>query len=105
MHKIFVYGTLKAQSPDTHKTKAKMWNVGAFPCVLLSEKGEVSGQVMDVTDAQLRELDAYENVPFLYTREKTKAFSESGYEEDVWVYEWARDIDGLEQISLWENDV
>jgi len=107
LHKLFVYGTLKLEEEDTHEIKARMWNVGQFPCVKLREAHEdtVTGQIIDVTMLDLEKLDRYEGVPILYTREKTIAhkIGDGSPGEEVFVYEWAGNTGNLQRIATWDN--
>jgi len=102
--RLFVYGTLKRkQEKDTHYVNGSLYNVGYFPALILDGAKLISGQVLNVTDEILRNLDRYEGVPDLYTRERTTAFSlEDGAAEEVWVYQWARGIEELEEIDGWK---
>jgi len=108
LYKLFVYGTLKMEPEDTHEIDARMWNVGQFPCVKLFRTptdSRVSGQILDVTMADLERLDRYEGVPVLYTRETTTAYTigDNSPGEEVFIYEWAGNTDGLDRISYWDN--
>lgn len=106
MNKCAVYGTLKHDRPDTHYIMGTIYDVGMFPAIILGGNKKVSVQVLGVTDDDLRNLDRYEGVPSLYTRERTTAFSfEDGSAEDVWVYQWARSTNDLELIESgrWNN--
>jgi gamma-glutamylcyclotransferase (GGCT)/AIG2-like uncharacterized protein YtfP len=107
LHKLFVYGTLKLEAEDTHEIKARMWDVGQFPCIKLREAHDdlVTGQIIDVTESDLEKLDRYEGVPILYTREKTIAhkIGDSAPGEEVFVYEWAGNTSSLQEIATWDN--
>jgi len=95
--KLFVYGTLKERAkrsggkPAT--IKGLIYDLGPFPAVLLGGQELVQGITFDVTDQDLKELDRYEGVPRLYTREKTNATHTDGEQIEVWVYQFAREID------------
>lgn len=81
MHKVFVYGTLRAysDSPDpTHTLKGyDMYNYGQFPYLNKSDDPEstVVGNMLVVDEKGLEDLDKYEGVDRgLYTRENVIAF-------------------------------
>lgn len=114
LNKLFVYGTLKMELEDTHYILANMWNVGAYPCIILdkAERSVVRGQILDVTDEDLQKLDRYEGVPYLYARRRVIAFPLNDsfscrlmglMGNEVYVYEWAGKTDGLEHINEWDN--
>ena len=104
-YKLFVYGTLKMEPRDTHYISGKMWNVGQFPCIKLGGLERITGQLIDVTDIDLGRLDRYENVPVLYTREKTVAYKvgKDGTGQEVYIYEWARETNDLRRIAGWDD--
>jgi len=104
MHKVFCYGTLKPKEEDTHTVKGRMWSVGPFPCVILGGSKDIPGQIIQVTDKEVEALDRYEGVPHMYTREKTTAYGKDGQEE-VWIYEWANDVNDFKEIDKWDNNV
>lgn len=80
MHRIFVYGTLRrgeyahdlisrssqSQFLGEHKTSHKyhLYDQGSFPGIAINEtmEGGVFGEVFEVDDACLRDLDRYEGV-------------------------------------------
>ena len=85
MNKVFVYGTLKSggevrglhQFGDgaTIVGKAKtqypdyeMSDLGAFPGVFLNGKFHIEGEVWEVDDETMDQLDAIEGYPDFYTR-------------------------------------
>jgi len=104
LYKLFVYGTLKLHDTDTHEIDAQMWNVGQFPCVKLSGREVVTGQILDVTMKDLEKLDRYEGVPVLYVRKEILARDINGInEEKVWVYVWAGNTDRFQRIATWDN--
>ena len=98
-HLVFVYGTLKKGFPNHHyfmqdakficndTISAKMYNYGNFPAVVLDEDSVVSGEVYEVNDATLRDLDRLEGVPRFYNRDFTVPHkSPMGEEVHVFVY-------------------
>jgi len=96
--KLFVYGTLRAGHPNS----ARFGLDGKAPCVsnvkLMGHQlfdlgwypgirpgaGYVVGDLFDVEDSQWAELDAYEGVPSLYTRETVSVGGFSGVQ--VYIY-------------------
>lgn len=101
--RLFCYGTLKGAGKDTHYVNGKLYSVGFFPAIILNGEKRIAGQILNVTELELQHLDRYEGVPDLYTRERTTAFSlEDGAAEEVWVYQWARGIEELEEIDGWK---
>ena len=88
MNKVFVYGTLKSggevrglhQFGDgaTIVGKAKtqypdyeMSDLGAFPGVFLNGKFHIEGEVWEVDDETMEQLDAIEGYPTFYSRTPT----------------------------------
>jgi gamma-glutamylcyclotransferase (GGCT)/AIG2-like uncharacterized protein YtfP len=104
LYKLFVYGTLKTKSKNTHKINAKMWHIGQFPGIKLDENSIINGQIVEVTELDLEKLDRYEGVPIVYTRKEVIAKPIEGDSdgEKVWVYEWAGSTDGLRRIDSWD---
>lgn len=81
--RVFVYGTLRrggsnhrllsrARHLGAHVTEPayRMLNVGPYPGVVAGGGTPIRGEVYEVTPAQLRELDALEDYPRSYTRER-----------------------------------
>jgi gamma-glutamylcyclotransferase (GGCT)/AIG2-like uncharacterized protein YtfP len=106
MHKVFVYGTLRPKGKEaTHRLyDFMMMDAGAYPYIIPaaaygdSRDHYVAGNVIEVDDAQLKDLDRYEGIDRgLYTREVLIAEDdESGEEVTVYAYvagkEWPRPI-------------
>jgi gamma-glutamylcyclotransferase (GGCT)/AIG2-like uncharacterized protein YtfP len=92
--KLFVYGTLRHAQPahgmlrgaklvarartDPHYTLVDM---GGYPAMVEGGTTCVSGEIYEVDDALIPDLDAYEDAPGLYERAKRRI---DGHE--VWVY-------------------
>lgn len=93
-HKVFVYGTLRGlakQSEATHTlTNYAMYDYGRFPYIVEDENGddsEVLGNVIEVTEKELKELDRYEGVERgLYTRNTVEVHDDSGVAVKCFVY-------------------
>jgi len=69
---LFVYGTLR----DTRAAavpasiRGTLYDVGAYPAVVLAGDSKVVGEIFPVEEDQMRRYDGYEGVAFgLYTRE------------------------------------
>lgn len=81
MHKVFVYGSLKKgfgnhpliDNPTTRLLGeyfldgAEMFSLGSFPGVIRGE-GRVTGELYEVDDSTLRDLDRLEGHPTFYER-------------------------------------
>lgn len=100
---IFVYGTLKKGFSNntllktskfikkyTLTGKYQMINVNnAFPAVILSKNiNKIKGEIWDVNQETLDDIDALEGVPYLYNR---RHFRYAGM--NCWIYIMKRDID------------
>lgn len=81
--RVFVYGTLRrggnnhgllarARCLGEHVTEAgyRMLDIGPYPGVVTGGDVAIRGEVYEVTPAQFRELDALEDYPRSYTRER-----------------------------------
>lgn len=95
-HKIFVYGTLRPKDesynylPATHfLSDYAMYNyLGKFPYIEEALGNVVAGNIIEVDDKQLEQLDRYEGVPSnLYARIKVivEPFEHTD-EVEAWVY-------------------
>jgi gamma-glutamylcyclotransferase (GGCT)/AIG2-like uncharacterized protein YtfP len=94
-HKVFVYGTLRPHATPggwTHSLMGyMMYDYGRFPFITKELSGVVRGEIIEVTDKQLKELDKYENTASgLYTRETVSVLTRRelgfGDVDDVFVY-------------------
>ncbi len=81
--RVFVYGTLRqgggnhallgrARCLGEHVTESgyRMLNVGSYPGVVTGGDTAIRGEVYEVTPALFRQLDALEDYPRSYTRER-----------------------------------
>lgn len=77
LNAVFVYGTLRPSKVSTHVLHAhKMYDYGKFP-YLVAHVGAatVKGNIIHVTDKQLKQLDKYEGVDRgLYSRETVTVY-------------------------------
>lgn len=78
-HNVFVYGTLRPWEdgnyiPATHFLPGfKMYSAGSFPYIMQEHGSGVWGNILSVTDKQLKQLDKIEGLERgLYTREKVR---------------------------------
>lgn len=84
-NKVFVYGTLKQGNrtrgmqhfggeaeflgtAETSEAKYSMYDLGAFPAVVLGGEHKISGEVFEVDDVVLGVLDQIEGYPDFYNR-------------------------------------
>ena len=104
MHRCFFYGTLRKGSqtvaglyqsnmvlPVAHLVGFELYDLGPFPGVVPG-KGTVIGEVHEIDETVLREMDRYEgynvNKPAtsLFCRELAEAVAPDGTTTPVWVY-------------------
>lgn len=95
-YSVFVYGTLRPKDgegnyiPSTHRLWGyAMYNYGAFPYIEKSDYGNdyVVGNIMEVSEEQLKQLDYYEGVPSnLYYRAVEDVEQEGGVMTQAFVY-------------------
>ena len=98
MVRYFIYGTLKkgfynydslnfdknARFICNGKIKGKIFDLGAYPCVVLGEEGEVYGEIYELNEETGEKVDAMEKGAG-YSLKKVKAISDNG-EIEVLVY-------------------
>lgn len=93
-HRVFVYGTLREGfSSATHLLPGYMMLAYEgkdfkFPYIVPHRDWDVTGNVLEVSDSELEQLDKYENIRSgLYTREKVSIKDiESGGFIAAWAY-------------------
>ena len=119
-HHVFVYGSLKKGFGNHRVLKmndgvllsdnvmifgAKMYNVGAFPCITFSDNPSdvVHGELYVVNNNTLKALDMLEGYPDFYDRKQVYIYDEDNpaYQTEAWVYYWADEeqAEGLTQIK------
>lgn len=92
MHKLFLYGTLKdsSEQDDFYIVGYDIYDAGAYPYVAKSHDTHrtVRGQLVEVDDAELAEMDRYEGLSSgLYTREVEKVREIGSYRQhEAYVY-------------------
>ena len=110
---VFVYGTLLSgehnhdyylsDSPCIGRstlTGYDMYDIGSFPGIVLGE-GEIFGEVYNVSEETLEELDYLEGEGSLYIRKLVEVTMETGEKILASIYVYNRSIDGLETIPVW----
>lgn len=92
-HKVFVYGTLRGSAAATHYLPgfalvAYEGKDFKFPYAVPSAEYDVYGNILEVDDATLEQLDKYENVRSgLYVRTEAEVSDIATEETElVWVY-------------------
>lgn len=114
--KIFVYGTLMSDQSNhfyLNKEGVKflgkgkvdgfgLYNVTPYYPGVIKEKSEsVLGEVYEVPEECLREIDRLEGNGSLYLREKTSAVLEDGSKvEDCWIYIWLHKVRPETKVPL-----
>jgi gamma-glutamylcyclotransferase (GGCT)/AIG2-like uncharacterized protein YtfP len=115
---LFAYGTLK----DPKQLRAAvgfpvrcdivgsgtiggvLYDVGEYPALRPSDSPAdlVPGVLLEVDDAALDRLDAYEGVPEgLYLRERRAVRLDDGRRAEAWVYLYNRSTAGMRRIAGW----
>jgi gamma-glutamylcyclotransferase (GGCT)/AIG2-like uncharacterized protein YtfP len=102
--KLFVYGTLRKGERKKHflknclfigYAKAKgylLYNLGVFPAMVEGD-GEVVGEVYEIPESLLKELDWFERVPYSYRRELIEVMFEDGQTMYVYAYIYNENIE------------
>lgn len=95
-HKVFVYGTLRPRDEEGNYVEAThfladfgMYNyLGKFPYIEEQLGSMVAGNIIEVDDLKLAQLDRYEGLPNnLYARiEVTVEPFDGGGDVEAWVY-------------------
>lgn len=103
MTKVMVYGTLMRKQSN-HRylrdskflgeatTKGKMFTLGYFPAIQLGEEGTIHGEVFEIDEPTLVELDHLEGHPRFY--ERVPIDTEYG---ECWIYTM-KDVRGASEI-------
>ena len=95
MHKVFVYGTLKKGYPNHHhlqglkfeEAEAEGFNLhaSAYLPYAVPGNGTIKGELYEITDAELDELDRLEGHPRFYMRIRTSVRA-SLERIEAWLY-------------------
>jgi gamma-glutamylcyclotransferase (GGCT)/AIG2-like uncharacterized protein YtfP len=113
MNYLFVYGTLKRGGsrhwllqdfPFLGRARAEgfaLYDLGPFPA-MVPDAGVVYGEVYEVPEEILRDLDWVEGVPVLYRRELIEVVFEDGFSVKAWAYIYNGDVKGFPRIESGE---
>jgi gamma-glutamylcyclotransferase (GGCT)/AIG2-like uncharacterized protein YtfP len=107
---VFLYGTLKRGQRSHHLLKDqrflgeartaavyRLFDTGRYPCLVEAADGvNVHGEIWEVSDEVLLKLDAWENVPELYSR---KPITLEDWKEPVWAYVYNGDVSGFKDCG------
>jgi len=115
-HRLFVYGALRTGALHHWRMKNAtligpaevqgiLVAIDWYPGLVLQGETTVKGEVYEIDDTLLAELDAFEGIgenaddrPDEYHRIKTKVHLPQG-ETDVWIYEWLKGVDDYEIVN------
>ena len=117
MH-LFVYGTLKDARRLTTVVGPQvavrvigagtvagvLYDAGDYPALQPSTSADdlVRGLLLELDDAALARLDAYEGVDGgLYVRQRCEVSTDDGAVQAAWVYVYKRHVAGLRRIAEW----
>ena len=117
MH-LFVYGTLKdsrrfAAVVGQHvhvrvighgTVRGVLYDAGEYPALRPSASAAdvVRGVVLELDDAALVRLDAYEGVDSgLYVRRRCEVRGDDGRVQEAWLYVYNRSVSGFRRIASW----
>jgi gamma-glutamylcyclotransferase (GGCT)/AIG2-like uncharacterized protein YtfP len=96
-YQVFVYGTLLVGEENHHiaapylqkvqpgKVKGRLYDVGEYPALVVSEDGNVIGEWLTITEEGLRQMDALED------------YEEGGHDneyERIWIKDSEQEIEG-----------
>ncbi len=104
---VFVYGALRRGASDDWRMRAGKFlregvvggvlvKVDWYPGFILGGEGRVKGEVFEVSDQLLSELDEFEGVD--RNDEYRRVLVDCGGEK-VWVYEWLKGAEGYELVE------
>jgi gamma-glutamylaminecyclotransferase len=114
---VFLYGTLKRGGanhdvlerldgrlvgPATTRDRWILVDLGPFPALLPrtpEAETPVHGELWEIDDSALRELDAFEGCPRLYTRERIALLHDTR-EVEAFVYVYARPRPGAARVVV-----
>lgn len=97
MHRVFVYGTLRAgeinaawladarhRGPATTEARFTLVDVGAYPAALDYGRTAIAGDLYEIDTATFADLDTLEGYPVFYTRRRIATSA-----GEAWIYLWA----------------
>ena len=119
---LFAYGTLtgverlsavvgaavQCRVVGRGRVQGILYDVGEYPALRPSElPGDVvPGVLLELDDAALGDLDAYEGVGSgLYVRQRCEVRMDDGRSAAAWVYVYNHSIAGLRRIAAWPGSV
>lgn len=98
IHRFFVYGTLKrggrnhygrlaggngyAKYLGESSIKGKMYDFDQFPIVVLGGESDIFGEIYEIDDITLENIDALQNYPTLFNRSQIRLEND----QIAWVY-------------------
>ncbi|MGF1681979.1 gamma-glutamylcyclotransferase family protein [Photobacterium minamisatsumaniensis] len=108
MEKVFVYGTLRKGESNHHllvretyigrcqvNNGYRLYNLGDYPAIISAEPSlPITGEVYEVSDDVMAELDRLEECPVLYLRALVK--TEFG---QAWIYIYTRPVERFPVIN------
>lgn len=105
---VFVYGTLRRGGSNNFRMEGCKWlgpagvngnlyEVDWYPGLVLDEDAaEVIGDLYEVPDERMSELDEFEGPEYKRVRAMVQTAEDKAL--SAWVYEWNRDTEGLQPI-------
>lgn len=106
-HRVFVYGTLRTGGSAGQRMaggtllgggfiRGRLYQIDWYPGVVLDESGgPVTGEVFEVDDDQLAELDLYEGAEY----RRTMVRVDGDVPPDAWIWEWMGPLDESKRIA------
>lgn len=108
---MFVYGTLK-KGHSNHKLLKRstyigeatiegycIYDLGFYPGIKVEEGSQVAGELYEITDQVLKDLDRLEGEGYLYKREMTEARLMNGERIETAVYVYNQSVKGKRKLS------
>lgn len=107
LHRVFVYGTLRNKASNAQRMSSarylfsatangELYQVQWYPGIVLNGSTEVLGEVYEVDEKILSELDTYEGSE--YRRVTSLVTDANDIKHEVWVYEYLEDTKNLQRI-------
>jgi len=115
-HTVFVYGALRKGASNAWRMKESSFvskasvsgvlvKVDWYPGLVLGPEGRVFGEVYEVNEQVLAELDVFEGVGLSderegeYQRVKAQVVLENGETRDCLIYEWQLGVENYEKVA------
>jgi gamma-glutamylcyclotransferase (GGCT)/AIG2-like uncharacterized protein YtfP len=100
---LFAYGILKERRNivfANYSIQASMFDTGSYPAIAeLNTDRVATGNIIEVSQSDLKEFDAIEGVPFLYRRETIK--TPLG---DTFIYIYQGSTEYMTPITVWNDN-